>query len=98
MRDIKIIKDIKLNIDEEEVLRYQGYNRKRVKNPNQNILQITKKEINRGYNLFKSQGIYSLIKIISFASEGSINLENELAFRFSKSIINQLKGVSHYPG
>jgi len=92
---MKIIKDIKSNIDREEVLRYQGYSKKRVKNPNQNILQITEEEINRGYNLFKLRGIYSLIKIINFTSKGRINLENELAFRFSKSIINQLKGASH---
>ena len=92
---MKIIKDIKLKIDREEVLRYQGYSKKRVKNPNQNILQITEEEINRGYNLFKPQGIYSLIKIISFASKGRIDLENELVFRFSKSVINQLKEASH---
>ena len=92
---MKIIKDIKLNIDEEEVLRYQGYSRKKVKKPNQNILQITEEEINRGYSLFEPQGIYSLIKIISLTSEGRINLENGLTFRFAKSIIDQLKGASH---
>jgi hypothetical protein len=92
---MKIIKDIKLKIYREEVLRYQGYSKKRVKNPNQNILRITEEEINRGYNLFKPQGIYSLIKIISFASKGRIDLENELVFRFSKSVINQLKEASH---
>ena len=90
-----IIKDINLNIDREEVLRYQGYSKKRVKIPNQNILQITEEEINRGYDLFKPQGIYSLIKITCFTLKGKINLENELAFRFSKSIIDQLKGASH---
>jgi len=95
MRDMKIIKDIKLNIDKEEVLRYQGYSKKRVKTPNQNILQITEEEINRGYNLFKPQGIYSLIKIICFTSKGRINLEDELVFRFSKSIIDQLKGAGY---
>ena len=92
---MKIIKGIKLNIDREEVLRYQGYSKKKVKKPNQNILQITEEEINRGYNLFKPRGIYSLIKIMNFASEGRINLENELSFRFAKSIIDQLKGASH---
>ena len=92
---MKIIKDIKLNIDRGEVLRYQGYSKKKVKKPNQNILRITEEEINRGYDLFKPQGIYSLIKIMCFTSEGRINLENELVFRFSKSIINQLKGASH---
>ena len=92
---MKIIKDIKLNIDEEEVLRYQGYSKKRVKNPNQNILQITEEEINRGYNLFKPRGIYSLIKIRSFTSGGSIDLENGFTFRFAKSIIDQLERASH---
>jgi hypothetical protein len=77
---MKIIKDLKLNIDREEILRYQGYSKKRVKKPNQNILRITEEEINRGYNLFKSRGIYSLIKIICFTSKGKINLENELVF------------------
>jgi len=91
---MKIIKDIKLNIDRDEVLRYQGYSKKKVKTPNQNILNITEEEINRGYDLFEPQGIYSLVKIIGFASKG-INLENGLTFRFPKSIINQLKGASH---
>ena len=95
---MKIIKDIKLNIYREEVLLYQGYSKKRVKKPNQNILQITEEEINRGFNLFKPRGLYSFVKIINFASEGRINLENELSFRFAKSIIDQLKGVGHYPG
>lgn len=53
---MKIIKDIKLNIYREEVLQYQGYSKKRVKKPNQNILQITGEEINRGFNLFKPRG------------------------------------------
>ncbi|MEA3454812.1 MAG: hypothetical protein U9R12_07740 [Candidatus Caldatribacteriota bacterium] len=95
MRNVKIIKDIKLNIDREEVLRYQGYSKKRVKKFNQNILRITEEEINRGYSLFKLRGIYFLIKIISLTSKGKINLENELAFKFSKSIIDQLKGASY---
>jgi hypothetical protein len=95
MRDMKIIKDIKLNIDREEVLRYQGYSRKKVKESNQNILRITEEEINRGYSLFKPQGIYSLIKIKGSALEGKINLESGLIFSFAKSIIKQLKGASH---
>jgi hypothetical protein len=92
---MKIIKDIKLNIDREEVLRYQDYSRKKIKKPNQNILQVTEEEIKRGYALFKPRGIYSLIKIISFTSKGRINLENELSFRFAKSIIDQLKEASY---
>lgn len=57
---MKIIKDIKLNIDREKVLRYQGDSTKKIKTPNQNILQITEEEINRGYTLFKPQVIYCL--------------------------------------
>jgi hypothetical protein len=95
MRDMMIIKDIKLNIDREEVLRYQGYSRKKIKVPNQNILQITEEEINRGYDLYKPRGIYSLIKIICFIPNERINLENELAFIFSESIFDQLRGASH---
>ena len=92
---MKIIKDLKLDLDKEEILRYQGYSRKKVKEPNQNILRITEEEINRGYSLFKPQGIYSLIKIKGSALEGKINLESGLIFRFAKSIIKQLKGASH---
>lgn len=92
---MKIIKDIKLEINKEEVLRYQGYSKKKVKKPNQNILRITEEEINRGYSLFEPQGIYSLIKIKSFASEGRIDFEGGYAFRFLKPIIEQLKGANH---
>jgi len=95
MKDMKIIKDLKLDLDKEEILRYQGYSRKKVKEPNQNILRITEEEINRGYSLFKPQGIYSLIKIKGSVLEWRINLENGLIFRFAKSIIKQLKGASH---
>ena len=92
---MKIIKDTKFNIGREEVLRYQGYSKKKVKKPNQNILQITKEEINRGYDLFEPQGIYRLIKINSFLSNKEIELEGGHILRFAKSIIKQLKGASH---
>lgn len=92
---MKIIKNIKLDIDKDTVLRYQGYSRKRVNEPNQHILQITEEEINRGYNLFKPQGIYRLLKINSFLSEEEIKLDGSHIFRFSKSIIKQLKGATY---
>jgi len=92
---MKIIKDFKLDIDKDAVFRYQGYSQKKVKEPNQNILQITEEEIDRGCGLFKPQGSYRLIKINSFLSDKEIELECGHIFRFSKSIINQLKGASH---
>jgi len=92
---MKIIKDIKLDIDRNAVFHYQGYSQKKIKEPNQNILRITEEEINRGYGLFKPQGIYRLIKIDSFISEEEIELDNSHIFKFSKSIIDQLKGASY---
>ncbi|MEA2087595.1 MAG: vitamin B12 dependent-methionine synthase activation domain-containing protein [Candidatus Caldatribacteriota bacterium] len=92
---MKIIKNIKLKINEEEVLRYQGYSKNKVENPSEVILQITREEIARGHNLFEPQGIYSSTKIkqISF-SDGRVDLENGFSLNFSNSIINLLKGTS----
>jgi len=91
---MKIIKNIKLDIDKDAVWRYQEYSGKKVKNPNQDILQITEEEISRGDSLFKPQGVYRLIKIIDSISK-EINLENGLTFKFPESIIKQLKGANH---
>ncbi|HAJ33946.1 MAG TPA: hypothetical protein DCK79_11455 [Candidatus Atribacteria bacterium] len=93
---MKIIKNIKLKIDEEEVLRYQGYSKNKVKKPSKVILQITKEEIVRSYGLFKPKGIFSPVKIkqISF-SDGRVDLKNGFSLNFSNSIINLLKGTSY---
>jgi len=93
---MKIIKNVKLKIDEEEVLRYQGYSKNKAKNPSEVSLQITREEITRGHNLFEPQGIYSSTKIkqISF-SDGRVDLKNGFSLNFSNSIINLLKGTSY---
>ena len=93
---MKIIKDIKLKVDEEEVLRYQGYSRNKIKEPNGVILQINQEEIERGYNLFNPQGIYYPVKVkeISFIEE-KIDFEKNLFLHFNASIINLLKGIDH---
>jgi hypothetical protein len=92
---MKIIKNIKLKIDEEEVLRYQGYSKNKVKKPSEIILQITREEIVRGYSLFKPKGIYSSVKIkqISF-SDGKVDLKSGFSLNFSNSIINLLGEAS----
>jgi len=92
---MKIIKNIKLKIDEDEVLRYQGYSKNKVKKPSEVILQITREEIVRGYSLFKPKGIYSSVKIkqISF-SDGKVDLKSGFSLNFSNSIINLLRGAS----
>jgi len=92
---MKIIKNIKLKIDEDEVLRYQGYSKNKVKKPSEVILQITREEIVRGHSLFKPKGIYSSVKIkqISF-SDGKVDLKSGFSLNFSNSIINLLRGAS----
>ena len=95
MRAMKIIKNIKLDIDKDAVWRYQEYSGKKVKKPNQNILQVTEEEISRGDSLFKPQGIYCLLKINGFLSEEEIELKDGYILRFSSSIIEQLKEVTH---
>ena len=93
---MKIIKNVKLKIDKDEVLRYQGYSKNKVKKPSGVILQITREEITRGHNLFEPQGIYSSTKIkqISF-SDGRINLENGLHLEINNSMLNLLRGTSY---
>lgn len=93
---MKIIKNIKLKIDEEEVLRYQGCHNNKLKKVNKTIMKITREEIERGYNLFEPKGIYSPVKIkqISF-SGGRVDLKNSFSLNFSNSIINLLKGTNY---
>jgi len=93
---MKIIRNIKLKIEEEEVLRYQGCHNNKLKKVNKTIMKITREEIERGYNLFEPKGIYSPIKIkqISF-SGGRVDLKNGFSLYFSNSIINLLKGANY---
>jgi len=39
---VKIIEDIKSKIDKDEVLKYQGYSKRKIVKPKEVILQITK--------------------------------------------------------
>ena len=92
---MKIIKNIKLKIDEEEVLRYQGYHRNKAGETSEIILQITREEIEQGYCLFEPKGIYSKVVIKNISSEGRINLENGLCLEINNSMLNLLKGTSY---
>jgi hypothetical protein len=92
---MKIIKNIKLKIDEEEILRYQGYHHNKTGETNEIILQITREEIEQGYCLFEPKGIYSKVMIKNVSSEGKINLENGLHLEINNSMINLLRGTSY---
>ncbi len=93
---MKITKNIKLKINEEEVLRYQGCHNDKLKKVNNAIIKITREEIERGHRLFEPKGISSPVKIkqISF-SNGIVDLINGFSLNFSPSIMNLLKGASY---
>ena len=61
--NMRIIKDIKLIIDKDEVFRYQGYNGRIKINAKKNIVQITEKEIEYSHELFKPEGIMLRLKL-----------------------------------
>lgn len=92
---MKLIEDIKLKIDEKEVLRYQGYHRNKIGKTGEIILETTRKEIEQGYCLFEPKGIYSTVMIKNISSEGRINLENGLHLEINNSMFNLLRGTSY---
>jgi len=92
---MKIIKNIKLKINEEEVLRYQGYHHNKAGETSEIILQITREEIEQSYCLFEPKGIYSKVMIKNISLEGRINLENGLCLEINNSMLNLLKGTSY---
>jgi len=93
---MKIIKNVKLKIDEDEVLRYQDYSKNKVVKPKEIILQVTKEEIERAYNLFQPQGIYASFKIKKISlSEGKIILEKGFPLYFHNSAIHLLERTDY---
>jgi len=93
---MRIIKNVKLKIDEDEVLRYLGYSKNKVVKSKEIILQVYKEEIERAYNLFQPQGIYASFKINKiFFSEREINLENGFPLYFHNSAIHFLEGADY---
>ena len=93
---MKRIEDIKLKIDKDEVLRYQGYNERKAIKPKEIILQIIEEEIERACNLYRPQGIYDSFKIKSVSlSEKRVNLENHFSFSFNDLAIDFLKGADY---
>lgn len=92
---MKIIKDVRIKIDEEEVLRYQGYHRNKAEKTSEIILPITREEIEQGYHLFEPKVIYFKLMVKKITSKGRINSENGFSLDFSNLIINLLKGSSY---
>lgn len=92
---MKIIKNIKLKIDEEEVLRYQGCCNDTSKKVNNIIIKITREEIKQGLKLIEPRGISCTVRIkkISFSSK-RVDLENNFSLHLDHSIIHLLRGTT----
>jgi len=92
---MKIIKNIKLKIDEEEVLRYQGCCNDNSKKVNKIIIKITREEIKRGLKLIETTGISCTVRIkqISFSSK-RVDLESNFSLNLNHSIIHLLRGTT----
>ncbi len=95
MQYIKIIKDLKINIDIAEVLRYQGYKMNKKSEISREILSIVEEEISYGYKLITPQGIYRLLEISQFISTEEIELSEGYILKFSPKITKLLKFAHH---
>ncbi len=91
---MKIIKNIRLKIDEEEVLRYQGYPCKK-EEINEMVLQITREEIRHGYLLVMPQGIYCKEVVKEITPSGKVCLKNGCSLDFNSSMIHFLEGANY---
>ncbi len=91
---MKIITDIRLNIDEDEVLRYQGLTNDNQKRVPVEIVQITREEIKQGLHLFEPKGILDSVRIKQISvSKKKIYLKNGCSLQFSNSMINLFEGI-----
>jgi len=89
-----IIKDAKIAVDKNEVLRYLGYRKERMKEPKQIILNTIREEIILAAKLIEPKGIYHLFKIKDFSiSEKKITLENDFSCNITDSMMKSLLGI-----
>ncbi len=91
---MKILQNIEIQIDEKEVLRYQGYPVTEQKKVKQSILHITREEIKNAFLYFNTQGIYDKLEVQKVSPEGRISFLNKKQhLEFNSSIVELLKGV-----
>jgi len=92
---MKIIDNISLKIGKDEVLRYQGY-QKKIGKVNKVISQIVEEEIEKASILFEPKGIYDSFKIRDITiSKKRIDLENGHSFGFNGSLTDDLRGAEY---
>jgi hypothetical protein len=93
---MKIIDNFRLNIDEEEVLRYQGCDSNNLKNVNPIIIKITREEIDKAYSLIETKGIYDFVKVNQIhIDKGELNLTNGLSLNVNNRMLDSLKEIDY---
>lgn len=93
---MKIIENIKLKIDEEEVLRYQGCYSNNLKNVNPIIIKLTQKEIEQAYSLIETKGIYDFVKVKQIRIDsGELILTNGLSLNVNNRMLDSLEEIDY---
>lgn len=95
MNEAEIIDNIKIKINEQEVLRYLGYQKNSIKSINKDIRKGIKEEIANIYPLLENKGIYQLLDIDSISKDGSIITEQQYEFRVNKESADLLKNAEY---
>lgn len=92
---IKIIKEIKIKIIEQEVLRYLGYQKNLISKINLDIKRIINKEITQIYSLMNGKGIYRFMKISSISQNGIMLIDHRYRFLVNRKIIDLLDNAEY---
>jgi len=75
MRDIVILRDMKVNLSEKEVLRLQGYKPK--SEVRDEVKDILVQQIQNGYSLIEPKAVYTIAMVLGMG-ENTIKLEGDL--------------------
>jgi cobalamin-dependent methionine synthase I len=95
MKRVEIIDGIAIKIDEQEVLRYLGYQKNSINEIDKDIRKIIKEEIAYTYSLLESKGIYQFLDIVSISENGIIITKQEHKFKVNKEIASLFKNAEY---
>lgn len=95
MNETRIIKNIPIKIDEQEVCRYLGHKKDIACNTNLQILKIIKEGIKQAYPLLDSKGIYRIFPVKSISTDGVIKTEQSNKFFINKDTVKYFKNSQY---
>lgn len=98
MQKSDIIKDIKIKIPEQEVLRYLGYQKEFIHQIDCNIKSLIQEEITHTYPLLENRGLYRFLVINSISDSGMsgmINTQQGYRFSVNQKVTDLLKNSEY---